>query len=86
MFHVWEKRRRRQEEAGQVTDEGGAFIPTLGVHPRNNRVKKRRRRSALPKHRALANEGAAAVAAPPRGAALLTAKAWLRALIESNDN
>lgn len=44
----------------------------------------------LHKPRALADEctaaAAAAAAAPPQGAALLTDGAWLRVVIESNDN
>lgn len=39
--------RRRQEEPGQVTDEGDTFIPTVGVHSRNNTALKKRKEEEL---------------------------------------
>ena len=42
----------RGKSLGQVTEEGGAFIPTRGVHPRNNtafkKTKKRLESFGLP--------------------------------------
>lgn len=69
------------------TPDGRRGIFGSLTHGQNNTDEKRREEYRVShKHRALANECTAAVASPPQGAALLTDRAWLRVVIESNDN
>lgn len=96
MFHVWrkggfaERRSATGERAGTGDREGKErHFWFLDTWPTQHRWKNKggiRGCRASHKHRALANECTAAVAPPPQGAALLTDRAWLRVVIESNDN